>query len=327
MKTELLTLLRNAQDYLSGQELCSHFQVSRTAVWKVINQLKEEGYEIEAIQNKGYRMNQAPDTITSHELESRLVPRTFVQEIHSYESLNSTNSKAKQLAEEGALHGTLVICESQTAGRGRRGRSWVSTSGEGIFMTLLLRPSFSPSKASQLTLLMALAVAKALKQHTQGDIAIKWPNDLLFNGKKVVGILTEMSAEVDYIHYVVIGVGINVNTTALPEELKDQATSLFLETGLKLKRADLIEEIILQFEQEYERFLVSQDLSFCKEDYMQYLINKDKAVRILSPNEEWEGIAMGINEKGELLVQKKDGNIVEVYAGEVSVRGLFGYAK
>ena len=197
MKTEILKLLRESGDYISGQELCGKFGVSRTAVWKVINQLKEEGYGIEAVQNKGYRLNANPDVLSFSELKSRMQTRWAGKNIVYYEETGSTNMDAKLLGEQGAVHGTVVVADKQNAGRGRRGRSWESPAGKDIYFTIMLRPGFEPDKAAGLTLVMALSVAEAVRSCCGLEAGIKWPNDVVLNGKKICGILTEMNVETD----------------------------------------------------------------------------------------------------------------------------------
>lgn len=325
MKTKILSLLRNTTEYISGQELCEKLGVSRTAIWKVINQLKEEGYVIEAIQNKGYKIQEYPDILTKSEIASRLNTEWAGRELYYYAEIDSTNIEAKKKAEEGASHGTLIVADKQTAGRGRRGRSWEAPAGSNIYMTIMLKPDFEPNKASMLTIVMALAAAKAIQEVSTRTCAIKWPNDIVVNGRKICGILTEMSAELDYIQHVVIGIGINVNQKIIPEELASNATSLYLEGGEKLIRAHLIERSMYYFEHYYDIFVKTKDLSGLAEEYDSFLINRGKAVRVLDPKGEFEGIASGINELGELRVTKDDGTEVLVYAGEVSVRGLYGY--
>ncbi|MDD2972912.1 MAG: biotin--[acetyl-CoA-carboxylase] ligase [Lachnospiraceae bacterium] len=325
MKTKILILLRNATDYISGQELCEELGVSRTAVWKVMNQLKEEGYIINSIQNKGYKIEHIPDVMTKSEIASRLGTRWAGRNLYCYEEVGSTNMIAKKKAEESEPHGTLIVADKQTTGRGRRGRSWESPAGTDIYMTLSLKPEFTPDKASMLTLVMAQAVTNAIEEASGLSSGIKWPNDIVVNGKKVCGILTEMSAELDYIHYVVIGVGINVNLPEVSEELKVTATSLFIEGRKKIMRAQIIERVMHYFEEYYELFLQTEDLSGLLNVYNHSLVNCDREVRVLDPKGEYIGTARGINELGELLVEKAEGEIVRVYAGEVSVRGLYGY--
>lgn len=328
VKTKILSLMRDSDGYVSGQELCVKLGVSRTAVWKAVNQLKEEGYEIEAVQNKGYKILHCPDINTESEIGSRLKTEWAGRSLICLDETSSTNVEAKRLAEEGVPHGTLVTADMQKQGRGRRGRSWQSEPGCGIYMSLLLRPSFSPDKAAMLTLVMALAVEEAITHLTGGQCGIKWPNDLVVNGKKVCGILTEMSAEMDYIHNVVIGVGINVNLpeSKIPKELKATVTSLMIEKGQSFSRAALIERVMYYFEKYYGLFIKTEDLSEMTERYNSRLVNLGRQVLVLDPLGEYGGTAQGINSLGELLVKKEDGSIVNVYSGEVSIRGLSGYA-
>lgn len=325
MKSEILTLLREAEGYLSGQELCTRFGVSRTAVWKAIKQLEKEGYTIEAVQNKGYRLTAIPDTLSVSELKSRLHTAWVGSDIYFYESTDSTNLQAKRLAEHKASHGTLVVAEAQTQGRGRRGRDWESPAVGNLYFTLLLRPELEPGKASMLTLIMALAVAKGLRVLTAGDALIKWPNDIVLGGKKVAGILTEMTMEADFIQHIVIGVGINVAKQEFPSALVHTATALETELQDRVPRALLLETILGFFEQEYDIFLKDGNLSGLQEEYEKFLVNRGREVRVLDPKGEFTGVARGINEQGELLVELPTGELQPIYAGEVSVRGIYGY--
>lgn len=325
MKTKILKLLREKDGYVSGQELCNKFGVSRTAVWKVMNQLKEEGYGIEAAPNKGYRLKTNPDVLSFSELKSRIQNEWAGKRIYYYEETGSTNIDAKRLGEEGGVHGTVVAADKQNAGRGRRGRSWQSPAGKDIYFTILLRPEFAPDKAAGLTLVMALSVAQAIEGVCGMEAGIKWPNDVVLNGKKICGILTEMNVETDYIQYVVIGVGINVNLDAMPEEIEQTATSILLESGKETARAELLQEVLKRFEENYETYERDLNLSNMLEEYNRHLVNRNKQVRVLDPKGEYDGMARGINARGELLVETADGKTVEVYAGEVSVRGMYGY--
>lgn len=325
MRTELLRILRETKDYVSGQELCGHFGVSRTAVWKAIQQLKEEGYEIEAVKNRGYRIVSGPDALTAEELESRLHTRWMGKTCICLDSVDSTNSYAKKIAEEGAESGTWVAADEQTGGKGRRGRGWATAKGANIAMTILLRPQIRPEHASRMTLLAAMAVTGAIRRTTGLEAGIKWPNDVVAGGRKVCGILTEMSAEVDYIHYVVIGIGINVNQMEFPEEIRQTAGSLALEKGERVDRALLAAAVVEELERLYEIFLETEDLSALYEEYNQSCVNCGRRIRVLEPGNEYTGTAEGIDPEGELLVVKDSGERVRVYAGEVSVRGFYGY--
>lgn len=242
-----------------------------------------------------------------------------------HDKTGSTNLDAKQLAEEGAESGTLVVSEMQTAGRGRRGRAWISPAGEAIYMSLLLRPTCRPEQASVLTLVMALAVLEAIEELAPGRCGIKWPNDIVINGKKICGILTEMSVEKNTIDHVVIGVGINANQSSFEKEISETATSLFLELGKETDRSGLISCVMHYFEYAYTEYEKTWNLAGLVDRYNRHLVNMDRQVRVLDPKGEYEGIALGINAQGELLVRKQDGELVKVYAGEVSVRGIYGY--
>ena len=325
MKEEILRLLRSADGYISGQELCNRFGVSRTAVWKAINQLKEAGYEIEAQQNKGYRLMAAPDLMTEAEIKSLMHTEWVAKEVLYFDTIDSTNTKAQELAEKGYQSGTLVVADKQESGKGRRGRSWVSPSGTGIFMTLMIKPNINPNNASMLTLVAALAVAKAITSVTGEEALIKWPNDIVVNGKKVCGILTEMNAQFDYINHIVVGIGINVHNESFPEEISQMASSLMIEAGGKrFHRAQIIAETMLYFEQYYDTFLKTQDLSALVREYDELLVNRNKSVRVLDPKEPFDGKAMGITPKGELIVDTWESRKL-VSSGEVSVRGIYGY--
>lgn len=325
MKEEILRLLRSADGYISGQELCNRFGVSRTAVWKAINQLKEAGYEIEAQQNKGYRLMAAPDLMTEAEIKSLMHTDWVAKEVLYFDTIDSTNTKAQELAEKGYPSGTLVVADKQESGKGRRGRSWVSPSGTGIFMTLMIKPDINPNNASMLTLVAALAVAKAITSVTGEEALIKWPNDIVVNGKKVCGILTEMNAQFDYINHIVVGIGINVHNESFPEEISQMASSLMIEAGGKrFHRAQIIAETMAYFEQHYDTFLKTQDLSALVREYDELLVNRNKSVRVLDPKEPFDGKAMGITPKGELIVDTWESRKL-VSSGEVSVRGIYGY--
>lgn len=325
LKSDVLKMLKESDGFVSGQLICDRLNVSRTAVWKIIKKLRSEGYNIEAVQNRGYLLNGQADILNEEELKSVLDCEWIGSSLYYYPKTDSTNSRIKKLAEEGEVHGTLAVADMQEAGKGRRGRGWFSPSGTGIWMSLLLRPRFEPECASMLTLVAAMAVAAAVKDASGLDAGIKWPNDIVVNGKKVCGILTEMSVEADYINYIVCGIGINVNHTEFPEEISSTATSLAIEKGRPLNRAEIIAGVWRNFEKYYAKFLETEDMSGLMEEYNAVLVNRNSEVRVLDPKGEWCGRALGIDSKGELMVEKEDGSIMEVFSGEVSVRGIYGY--
>lgn len=333
MKTKILQVLRqNQETYVSGQELCEQLGVSRTAVWKAIKQLKETGYVIEAVQNKGYHLLMVPDILSESEIASRLHTKWLGKSIRYFDELDSTNTEAKRIAEEGResdWHGAVVVADMQTAGRGRRGRSWASPHGAGLFFTILLKPEIDPANAPMLTLVKAMAVVRGIYQTTGLQPQIKWPNDIVLRGKKIVGILTEMSAQVDYVNHIVVGTGINVHHKEFPEEIAKTATSLDLEMlergqNLEISRAQLLGAVLEQFEIYYETYLKTQDLSALMEEYNDMLVNRNRKVRVLDPLGEYEGLALGIDQQGQLLVNR-GGEQIKVSSGEVSVRGIYGY--
>ena len=243
--------------------------------------------------------------------------------VHFARETDSTNLWIKRLAKEGAPEGTLALAEFQSAGRGRLGRSWEVPEGTSVMMSILLRPKFEPQYAPMLTLVMGMAVAKAVKKFGF-DVSIKWPNDVVVSHKKICGILTEMGVRDGKIDYAVIGVGINVNIREFPEEMADKATSLYLESGKEFDRSQIPGLVMEAFEEYYEKFAATCDLSGLKEEYESILANYNQPVRVLA-KEPYEGVARGITDGGELLVEKTDGTIVAVSAGEVSVRGLYSY--
>ena len=243
--------------------------------------------------------------------------------VHFARETDSTNLWIKRLAKEGASEGTLALAEFQSAGRGRLGRSWEVPEGTSVMMSILLRPKFEPQYAPTLTLVMGMAVAKAVK-NLGFDVSIKWPNDVVVSHKKICGILTEMGVRDGKIDYAVIGVGINVNIKEFPEEMADKATSLYLESGREFDRSQIPGLVMEAFEKYYEKFAATCDLSGLKEEYESILANYNQPVRVLA-KEPYEGVARGITDGGELLVEKTDGTIVAVSAGEVSVRGLYSY--
>lgn len=325
MKKEILKMLKDSEGYISGQELCTCLGVSRTAIWKVMNQLKEEGYVIDSVSNKGYKLLEIPDILSSEEIESQMDTKVFGRKVVYIDEVDSTNIYAKRLAEEKDSHGTLVAAGRQTQGKGRRGREWDSPEGTGIWMSLILKPAIKPSQASMITLVAGLSVCKTTKKLYGIKSLIKWPNDIVIGGKKICGILTEISTEFDYIHHLVVGIGINVSTMEFPEELKEKATSIKKECNISIHRSEFIAAIMKEFEFNYNIFMETCDLSGLEKEYNEYLVNKNREVVIIETRQQYEGTALGINKDGELLVRTRDGREKNVLSGEVSVRGIYGY--
>ena len=328
MTAEILTLLRESKTYVSGQQICERFGVSRTAVWKAVEQLRKEGYCIEAVQKKGYLLiesDELSELYTGNEIASRISAEWVGNKVYFYDCLDSTNVEARHLAEKGASHGAVVVTDQQTAGRGRRGRNWVSPAGSNIYFTLILRPDFAPSKASMLTLVTAHALVRAINECTGIESGIKWPNDIVIDGKKVCGILTEMSVENDYIQHVVVGAGINVREQQFDSDIAYKAITLDEACGRKVDRCRLLSTAMKTFEEDYEKFAAAESMKPLCDSYNGMLVNMDREVCVLDPAGEYRGIAKGITDMGELLVELSDKSIRKVYAGEVSVRGIYGY--
>ena len=317
MKEKILEFLKQQEGFISGQRICDELGISRTAVWKYMNSLKKEGYEIESVTRKGYRLLQSPDLLTREAVLSCIKKGEIPGELCCFESIDSTNEEAKRRGEAGAPDGSIYVADNQTNGKGRRGRTWLSPSGEDIFFTL--------NSVSMLTLVAASAVAEAVDKVTGQECQIKWPNDIVLNRKKVCGILTEMNMEIDSIAYVVVGVGINVNRMEFREDIAETATSLKKESGHSIERAELLSEILSAFFRDYKLFLEKQDLSPFLESYNQKLVNVGREVKIIKKGEEIIRTAIGINDRGELIVQDAEGNTEHIFSGEVSVRGIYGY--
>ncbi len=347
-KQKVLEQLKKSGGYVSGQELCERLGVSRTSVWKLINRLREEGYPVEAVTNRGYRLlpMHGADILNEDFLRESLRTEWVGKPLVFYETTKSTNKDIFRLSDEGYPEGTLAVSAEQTGGRGRRGRVWESPPDVNAYMSVLLKPSIPAAQAPSATLVMALAVIdavnellqreerKALQENVEAphvEAGIKWPNDgvLSVNGgpwKKFCGILTEMRMEEMEIRDVVIGIGTNMNQDVFPEELKESATSLKLALGRGIDRAALIAEIWKCFETRYASFIKSGDLRLIKEDYEKYLVNSGRIVRVLDPKEPFTGTAAGITDTGELIVYPEDGSPArEIGTGEISVRGVEGY--
>ncbi len=242
-----------------------------------------------------------------------------------FDETDSTNIQAARLARGGCPDGTLVVSDCQTAGRGRQGRSWLSPHGSSIYMSLVLRPQLPPRCASAVTLIAGLAVACAVCKKTGLAAGIKWPNDVVVDGRKICGILTEMSVERNSIHHIVTGIGINVNQQEFPKELSATATSIRLASGRSWNRASLAAAVLQAFEGYYAKFLQTGDLSLLKEEYEKRLVNLNTEVLVLDPSGAWQGICRGISRDGGLFVECTDGQRKTVRSGEVSVRGVYGY--
>lgn len=326
MKLSVLKELRdNKNTFISGEELSNKLGVSRTAIWKHIKALKEDGYIIESISRKGYKLLQEADTIIVEDLIDQLIDIRLGSGIHFFDTIDSTNTYAKKLALDGCEEGTIVITDQQTGGRGRLGRTWLSQPRTSVLMSLVLKPDIHPSEASKITQIAAAACTLALDKMLEVEVKVKWPNDVIINKRKISGILTEMSAELNSINYVVVGIGINVNVDNFPEEISDIASSIKNETGVTISRTMLIANILREFEGLYDDFISSGSLKKTIEVCREKSITLGSRVRIEGREESYLAEAMDINEDGELIIKKDNGEIIKVVSGEVSVRGLYNY--
>ncbi|MCQ6557999.1 biotin--[acetyl-CoA-carboxylase] ligase [Paenibacillus mendelii] len=327
MSSRIIEMLEQQDgQYLSGETISKELGISRTAIWKKIKKLEELGYQIEASRRLGYRLAGKPSKLILSELLTKLKDTSFICSVKLLDSVDSTNNAAQQLAEDGAAEGTLVIAEQQTNGRGRMGRNWISPAGKGVWMSVILRPSLSLQFAPQLTLLTAVALCRALKELTTLDIGIKWPNDLLVDGKKISGILLESTAEDERIRYIIAGIGISVNLTEedYPEELRGIATSLRIEQGNELDRTEVIAAFFRQFELLYTLYQ-QEGFSPIQTLWEALSVTLHKPVKLTTPAGVVEGTPIGLSESGALIVQKLDGSQVNVFSavtsGPPDVRG------
>lgn len=325
MRSKILTLLKKqGGSAVSGQDMAQYLGVSRIAVWKQIQALKKLGYQIQSRRKSGYILGTAPDLLLPEEISHGLKTRKLGAKIYYLPVIDSTNDYAKKLAQAGAPEGTLVIAEKQTRGRGRLGHEWISPTGQNIYMSLVLRPNLLPAQAARITLLTGVAAALAVKKYCGIDLSLKWPNDLLVTGKdhkKVGGILTEMGAESDRINYVVLGLGLNVNmkVKSLPMEIRKKAASLMEchKKGEKFNRIELLQNILVQLEIQYQRFL-SGGWNKIIENYRELEMLKGCRVKVKQGNEMVCGLVTHIDDEGRLLV-KSSAKTRTVVAGEVNI--------
>ena len=318
---EIIRLLKKkSRSYLSGQTLSKSFGLSRTAIWKHINAIKEMGYFIEASPAKGYRLNLDNLPFNAFEISSNLKTSFIGKDISFYKDTGSTNDAARAFAIKGAREGFAVVADSQTKGKGRLGRSWESPAGVNIYTSIVLRPSIMPLFAPQLTLVSAVAVAEAISKYSQKTPEVKWPNDILINSKKVAGILTEMNSETDRINFVIIGIGVNINMTRkmFPEELRPIATSLKEEIGKEISRIDFIQTLYLNLETWYKRYL-KHGFEPIRKAWTGYFNMAGKVVKVRQMDKAIEGVAMGIDDNGVLLLREKSGNITRIISGDVEI--------
>ncbi|MDD3840492.1 MAG: biotin--[acetyl-CoA-carboxylase] ligase [Clostridia bacterium] len=321
-------LKQNKGKYISGEKISDDIGVTRAAVWKHINSLREQGYIIKSSPNKGYILVSSPDILVPYEIKDNLNTSVIGKNIIYHKSVDSTNNVLKRMINtEECKQGTVAIAEQQTEGRGRLGRCWMSPAYKGIWMSILLKPEIKTSEAPFLTLASAVAVAEAIRDITELKATIKWPNDIIINGKKVCGILTEVNGELDMVNYVIIGIGINANVEHddFPEELIEKATSLKNEKGEDVCRAHIARKVIEGIEINYRKFHVEQGRIDIVDRCKKLSATIGKQIRVNGYNDSYYGEAVDIDYQGRLVVKKEDGSIERLISGEISVRGLDGY--
>ncbi|MDD3159017.1 MAG: biotin--[acetyl-CoA-carboxylase] ligase [Anaeromusa sp.] len=321
MRARILKLLRQqSQDYLSGEEISRQLAVSRTAVWKHIQELKNHGYEIEAHPRKGYRLKSRPDLLLPEEIRAGLATQLLGKHIVHFYDTSSTNNEAKRLAADDAVEGTIVVSEAQTLGRGRLNRGWFSPPGGGVWVSVILRPPFPPQEAPKCTLMAAVATVEAIREASGLNCGIKWPNDILWQGRKLVGILTEMSAEMDAINFVVLGIGINVSLqeSDFPEELRNIGASVSMGAEREVSRVEVLQKLLERLEYWYQ--VVKQEgFEPVLEAWRRESVTLGQPVRVLAGEETYDGVAEELAEDGSLLVRTENG-LRRVLAGDVSLR-------
>ncbi len=321
MKRKILDILKNTDGYISGEQLSSELGVSRTAVWKNINSLRKDGYVIDSVTNKGYRMVSCPDKLDGNVIRESLDTKVAGTEICILDVVDSTNEEIKRRAANNAQSGLIVAAEKQTCGKGRLGRSWSSESG-GLYFSLLLRPELPPSDISGITLAAGYAVCLAVREYTGIDARIKWPNDVIVGNKKICGILTEMTAQTDRVDHVAIGIGINVNHEAFPEDINKKASSLYIESGKRIDRNKFLRCVIQKLDKVLSSFLVSlsaDDMS----QFRELCATIGKRVSVKRNNCTINAAARDITPAGELIIVDDNGKEFIINSGEVTVQGIY----
>lgn len=320
-ETLLDLLLANPKEFVSGEEISRRLAVSRTAVWKQINKLREAGYEFEAVPHKGYRIISKPERLDTLSLLKALKTSTMGQKLKILDSTVSTQEEARSLAEGGAQEGTLVIAEEQTGGKGRMGRKWFSPKGKGIWMSLVLRPKQPMHYTPQLTLMTGVAVCRAVRKVTGVMAGLKWPNDLLVEGRKISGILLESAAEDEYVRYCIVGIGISANLDAAdyPDELAHVATSLKMESGEPVDRVALIAAVLEEFEILYALYQ-QEGFGPIASLWEALSVTLGKPVTVNTAHGPVKGTAAKLDHSGALLVSTGQGEYVPIFSGDVELK-------
>ncbi|WP_455539089.1 biotin--[acetyl-CoA-carboxylase] ligase [Terrisporobacter sp.] len=319
----LKVILDNEEGFVSGEELSKKLGISRTAIWKHIKVLREQGYNIESVNKKGYRLADEPNDLLNPQNIYHNLKTSFIgKHILHFDTIDSTNNYAKRLGNE-LVDGSVIISEEQTKGKGRLGRVWQSKAGDGIWMSIVLKPDLVPNKAPFITLIGGASIVKALN-NLGVNAQIKWPNDIVINNKKLCGILTELSAEIERVNYIVLGIGMNVKDTDFDGELQDKATSLYME-NYKVSRVDIVKEILYQFEKLYLDYVEKNNKKEVLDICRKYSAIIDKEIYVIKNDKRELVNCIGINEDGNLIIENEEGKLQEIMSGEVSIRGVKGY--
>lgn len=319
INAKILDVLRSkTHTYISGEQLSRELNMSRTAVWKHVNALRALGYRVEAITSMGYKLISSPSLLLPLEIKNGLKTEFIGHSIYWEYEVNSTNTLALQLAERGSQEGTVVVTECQKQGRGRMGRTWLSQPEIGIYLSLILRPHFVPMKAPSITFMSAIAVVEALERSLGIKAAIKWPNDVMIGGKKVSGILTELKAEMECIHYVIVGIGINVNNTKFPKAFRDKVTSLSLELKEDVSRVKVVQALLQALERWY-LITLKDDLNRTFNRWQELSCTLDNRVEVNVGDEILRGVATRLGPDGSLCLKLDSGVEKQILAGDVTM--------
>jgi BirA family biotin operon repressor/biotin-[acetyl-CoA-carboxylase] ligase len=318
MEEKILTELKKAKDYISGETLSSNLMISRAAIWKHIKNLKAKGYVIEGVSNKGYKLVSTPDIINSNDVLESLTTSNLWKDIIHFDTIDSTNKKAKELASKGANDGTVIISEVQEASNGRFKRAWSSPKG-GIWFSIILRPNIIPIECPKITQVTAASMYKTLSS-LNGNLQIKWPNDIILNDKKLCGILTELKCDLETVDYLIVGIGLNVNIDNFEDAISSIATSLKIEFNKDFNRTEIISSFLKNFEELYNQFVhngdISETIEICRENSNLF----GKKARLITCNNEETVTCLRLSEDGTLIVRDSLGNEKTVLSGEITFK-------
>lgn len=322
MKNKILLLLKSNKNYISGEELSRMLGITRSAIWKYIKSLRADGYVINSVTNRGYKLEDSSKVMNEIELSENLKTKWLGKKIIYLDNVDSTSSEIKRISVNNPPAGTTVVAEEQYGGKGRLGRLWTSPKGSGLWFSFILKPNIVPSQIAGITLVVGIGVCKAIRNYTGIDARIKWPNDVIIGNKKICGILTEMTAEADKIDYAVVGIGINVNIESFPEDIKHKATSLFIEMGKSVDRIELFKNVLFEVEKCIDSYLLNLDTEILGE-YKKLCATLGRNVEVIRGNQRLIGNAVDVGSAGDLIIKTETGEEIFVNSGEVTVQGIY----